>query len=486
MVTFETMATLRSFLLFGLFTTWGAFEIVGQETWRRTFGGHGTESATSVEQTADGGYIVSGTCGSFGNGASDVYVIRLDASGARSWSRTYGSIGVEFGAGCKVLDDGFVIAGTTSVGIHGGYDMLLVRTDLEGNVLWQREFGTSEWDLCNALEVFDDGFLLGGITYGNGAVAGQAYLVRTDAEGNILWTAQANEPFGSEFKALAGASNGAFIAAGRVGSAFAEDDSYLVKYDHGGVPQWSLNVGGDSADVLNGVVLHEDGLIVANGTTASELSTTQIYLLGVSASGELAWERFIGSVADAGGTGIARAHGSGYVITGYNMLNLGEPDMIFTRVDDDGYWQSGNNYGNGRPAMGHAISRTADGGYVLAGWSEEYGPGLRSVYVVKVDEAGQTGTLTVTPFFDPVSLSPTPALSGTPSVYTVASEGSWLVRGVTARRYRILDTAGRCIASGNIADSRVPCSGLPPGIYIVEIHDIQGASWTSRVIVSSE
>lgn len=375
-----------------------------QQTWRRTYGGYGTETASSVQQVADGGYIVSGTCGSFGNGASDIYVLRLDPDGVPLWSKTYGTNGVEQGVGCRELNDGYIIAGSSSLGENGGYDMLLIRTDLNGTVLWQREFGTAEWDLCNALETFDDGFLLGGVTYGNGAFAGQAYFVRTDLNGQVLWTQQVEEPLGSSCRALSSSANGAFVAVGHVGTPGGMDDGYIAKYDMDGAPDWSLVVGGDSTEQLDGVVLTEDGYVVANGVTASENTFTQIYLVGVQLDGSLEWERFIGSMSDAWGTGVIEAHGSGFAITGCNTLNLGEPDMIFTRTDDDGNFQVGNNFGDGRPAWGQALSRTSDGGYVLAGWSEDYGPGLRSIYVVKTNGDGQTQSLTVTPYFDPVAV----------------------------------------------------------------------------------
>lgn len=456
--------------------------VQAQSTWRRTYGGHGVETAASVQQTADGGYVVAGTCGSFGNGASDIYVLRLDASGSLLWSRTFGTNGVEQGLACRELADGFIVAGSTSLGENGGYDMVLIRTDADGDPLWERHFGSPEWDLCNALEVFDDGFLLGGVTYGNGAFAGQAYFVRTDLEGGLIWVEQADETFGSECLALSGTPSGSFAAAGRAGAFNGYDDGYLAFYDLDGEQDWMLAAGGDSVDRLNGVVVAADGRVVANGVTASENDFTQIHLVGASADGSLEWERFIGNEVDAGGSAIAEAHGSGYVITGFNTLNFGERDMIFTRTDQDGIFQFGNNYGNGQPANGNAIARTNDGGYVLAGWSENYGPGVRSVYVVKVDENGQTELLTVVPSFDPVGVEESVVRGNAVLVSSLVTPSMPLrfVEGASLDAHlSVFDMKGRMVHQTNLpaGATSIALPHLTSGHYCGSI--LNGSGWFS-------
>lgn len=459
--------------------------ISAQATWRRTYGGFEVETAQSAAETADGSFLVTGTSGSFGNGASDIYVLLLNENGDPIWSRTYGTVGVEKGVSGRVLDDGFVFAGSTSLGEHGGYDMLLVRTDQNGEIIWQRNYGTQDWDLCNSMEVLSDGFLLGGISYGVGGGEGQVYLVRTDLNGDVLWSTNLNEGSGSECNAIAVASDNGFAIAGRIGTLSGFDDGYVARYNSDGTMIWDLSIGGDSTDLLTGLILTDMGSIKVNGVTSSESSVTQILTAGIDPSGVLEWVRALGNQADAGGTGIAQAHGSGYVITGYNTLNFGSPDMIFTLLDDQGYFLSGNNFGNGRPAWGNALLASSDGGYLIAGWSEDYGPGNRSCYVVKTDGSGQTASLTVETYFDPVRvpeiapippavLSPCPALAG-----------SSIALGDNSRftSYRLLNAQGQLVASGNLHGNSFNVPLDLSGAYVLELLDDVGDRFRFRTVI---
>lgn len=356
-------------------TVWVAMPGRAQVTWRRSYGGYDSDRAACVRQTVDGGYILAGSTGSFGHGSGDMYAIRLDDLGDPLWSRTFGGVGVDIGVSCRELSDGFVFAGTTTTGEHGGYDLFLVRTDADGGVLWQRSYGSASWDLCNAMEVLTDGFVLAGISYGFDTPLGAAYVVRTDLLGDTIWTRQFHTAFPSECSGISLSSDGGFILAGSVGTATDLTDGFLTKLSSAGDEVWSSFPGGDSTDYLISVVESPSGDIVACGGTHSVNPFMQVYIVGSSSAGVLQWEQFIGSVADAAGTEIRNGPNSGYVFTGYNTLNLGTRDMILTTIDASGQFQIGNNFGDGEPADGYSVDQTDDGGFVVAGWCENYGPG---------------------------------------------------------------------------------------------------------------
>lgn len=465
-----------------------AVQTSAQVTWRRTYGGYGTETATGIRETSDGGYIIVGTCGSFGNGASDIYLLKVDADGEPQWSRTYGTLGVENGVGCQVLDDGFVIAGSTSLGENGGYDMVLIRTDPEGLPLWERHYGTADWDLCNAVELMSDGFLLGGVSYGTGSLVGQAYMVRTDFDGAIQWSATSGGAAAVECFALAVDADDGFAVAGGATGMDGDEDGYIAKFDAAGEEVWSYEIGGDSADRFTGVVFAPDGGVIVNGRSHSQASFEQIFVVGLSGDGAVGWEVYLGNTSDARGSGIANAHGTGYVITGLNTLNLGEPDMIFTMLGAGGWFVSGNNYGNGNPAVGNAIIATTDGGYAIAGWSENYGPGNRSCYVVKVDGAGQTDELTVETYFDPVSATSLERADiGILFPNPVQPHGTVTIPGygLGHSTYSIVDAQGQLVAQGTVGpDGRIAVGLVSSGMYSLAVSSANGLPTRYRMVVA--
>src|SRR6185436_12904184 len=110
---------------------------LGQITFQRTYGIGTYNEGRSVRQTFDGGYIIGGTESDAGNGATDMYLLKVDSLGIFQWHKTFGGSGVDRGYSVEQLSDsGYAIAGYTNSFGHGGYDGYLVRTDKNGDTLW--------------------------------------------------------------------------------------------------------------------------------------------------------------------------------------------------------------------------------------------------------------------------------------------------------------------------------------------------------------
>ena len=160
----------------------------GNVTWTRTFGGIGTEYGygNSVGQTADGGYVIVGSTDSFGSGSDDVYLFKTDANGNLLWSKTYGGVNSDYGYSVQqTTTGGYIITGATSSFGSGGYDAYLIKTDPVGNLLWSKTYGGVGVDYGYSVDkTTDGGYVITGYTWSFGVGGADVYLIKTDANGN--------------------------------------------------------------------------------------------------------------------------------------------------------------------------------------------------------------------------------------------------------------------------------------------------------------
>jgi hypothetical protein len=158
-----------------------------QVRFAKTYGGTNNEWAYSVQQTSDGGYIVAGYTRSFGAGGADFFVVKTDSNGNIIWAKTYGGTGDDTAWSVQQTSDGgYIVAGhTRSFGV-GNLDVFLIKTDANGDVQWAKTYGGAGDDRAFSVQqTSDGGYIVAGRTSSFGAGGDDAFLVKTDANGNI-------------------------------------------------------------------------------------------------------------------------------------------------------------------------------------------------------------------------------------------------------------------------------------------------------------
>jgi hypothetical protein len=474
------MAALRCITLVLVMVTLHAS---AQVTWRRSYGAFEEDLCYAARAVSPDRIIAVGSTGSFGNGNSDIYLMATDGNGIRIWSRTIGGPGVERPTSMRVCDNGdLIIAGITTG--EGGYDGLLVRTDAEGELLWSRVYGGSDWDfLHDVKELPDGGLLLAGETFSFGEPGGNAWILRTDAAGDTLWTRTFGGSGGHQAHSAIATLDGGYILAGSLITPDRDRDVLVVKMDASGGTEWTRTYGGDSLDVANDIIIAPNGGYSVVGGTSSFSVWSEGYHLRVLEDGTLDWQFHWGLIADRQFKEHLVLPDGEYMIVGYTEgYGGGKKDMILQKATINGGYIYGYTFGGTEDDEGYSVDVIGNG-FLVGGSTRSYGAGAWDMFLVRTDMEGLTASQSVQTSFDPLSIEETLDTSVRLSVFPNPSDGEvgYVVDG-TPLSVSVLDAMGRVVEVHHDMGGRSSIrSSLPSGHYILEVLLKEGMVRRGRV-----
>lgn len=242
----------------------------GDSLWSRTFGGAEYEDCRGIQELPDGSFILAGNTSSFGAGQSDVWLIKTDAIGGGLWTRTFGSDGNEYCYDVKhTSDNGFIIAAQTdSLGAWGEADGWLVKTNATGDTQWTRSFGGQAGEFFFSVDqAADGGYIAGGATLSDTPGSYDFFLVKTDANGNGQWTRRFGAVGDDECSEVRALADGGFILSGPTGS-FGNNayGTWVIRTNAQGDSLWSIVLRPDTTGYpFCATLVSDGGLVMAGG-----------------------------------------------------------------------------------------------------------------------------------------------------------------------------------------------------------------------------
>ena len=262
-----------------------------QIVWDNTIGWSLMEYTGDLKYIPDEGYIIVGSTASLGAGGYDILLLKTDLLGNETWHNTFGGSGYDYGYGIDLTPEGgYIIAGKTLSYGSGLSDLWLIKTDMNGNEIWSDTFGGEYSEGGSAVMTVNDGYVISGSTssYSGNPDASDAWILKTDFNGNILWSTTSGDILPDYGYGLSKTSNGSFVTTGYIWSYGANNaNSILMEVDSMGVLQWFLDFGRwESDDRGFGLcTTFDSGYAISGWTNVNSTSyTVCLVRLGYSSS----------------------------------------------------------------------------------------------------------------------------------------------------------------------------------------------------------
>jgi hypothetical protein len=340
----------------------------------------------------DGGHIIVGSTQGYGSVGDDLWMFKVDNTGAVAWNQHYGGAGNESGFNVIGTSDGgyAVIGATTSYGL-GAEDIGLIKPDSEGNAVWNQTYGgTYDDEGWMLLQTSDGGYLIVGIV-GTSEGIGDAWLLKVDSTGNMEWQQTYGGSGDDGIYGITPASAGGYILAGFTNSTGAgEYDAWLIRVDSQGNQQWANTYGGPQRDVAYNAFETSETDFVIDGTTHSfGAGEGDIWLFMTDAMGGMMWNyTYGGSDHDSGWYGVKTP--DGYALGGYTYSygTNGNAAAWLVKVDKHGMTMWNQTYGSGKDYYGWAVTQTADNGFAISGEVDAADGESCKAFLVITDSSG--------------------------------------------------------------------------------------------------
>jgi hypothetical protein len=319
----------------------------GNKIWEKKLGGVDQEYNPNIKRTNDNGFIITAKTYSFGAGEIDIWVVKLDENSAEQWNTTFGNQFWDYNGECQqTTDGGYIIVGTMSRYEPLIFDLCLIKIDGQGNQQWNKTFKNTleSYDFGMSVQQMNDGgYIIAGSTIPRGTNTGyDIWLIKTDVQGNEQWNRIYRE--NGSWKAtrsIEPTSDGGYIIIANRGYYESKQvDIFLMKINQYGDEQWNRTYGGLQDDYVGeSYQTSDEGYILIGYTESYGAGEADVWMIKTDTSGNEQWNRTYGGKNNDGGHSIDLASDGGYIITGFKGVYVKDNptcDVWLIKTDNEG------------------------------------------------------------------------------------------------------------------------------------------------------
>lgn len=448
-------------------------DALGNASWSKTYNLGGFDMGYCVKQTADLGYIITG------KKSSEVCLVKTDIAGNIEWKKTYyktGGIDAEGRAVIATKDSGYIIAGFIN-SYNSSYNMLLIKTNSNGDTLWTKTYGGNAYDAAySVVETSDGGYTLMGISKSFGDANGDAYMVKTDQNGAVIWSKTYGSTNLDEGTSIINTTSGGYIFTGTTMSYGAGNkDFFVTETDSAGNVLWSKAYGGTGYESGMCINKTNGGYIISGATQAWSGGSYDTYLIKINGSGILQWAKTFGGSSDESGTSVCSTDDGGYIVSGSSNSFVTNGDFYLVKTDSTGY--TGCNEKEISPSTSPAVSNAIS---VTSTISSGLTIGVPAI----TTDSGVSTTVLCNMTVGIEENSPT--LTSELVIYPNPNNGLFNVGLLTgADQLEIYNILGESIYQMTIQkeDAKIDLSHQPNGIYFLQARQNNKVMGTYKIMI---
>ncbi len=471
-----------------------------------SIGGNAPDAGYSAIQTFDKGYLAIGSTSSYTKGLSDVYIVKTDSLGSLLWAKHYGGANIYAGYAVQETNDSsLIIAGYTNNTSGNNYEILLLKLDRWGDSLWSKTYGGSGWNFGYSVrQTFDGGYIIAGGTYCYGAGGEDFWMIKTDLNGDTLWTKTYGGSLNDEAHSVRQTSDSGYILIG-TSKSFGDSSGnvYVVKTNALGDTLWTKNYGGPKEADGTDIIECKNGDFAFCGRTYSypPIGYSKMFMDRLSKNDSLLWTTintlYLPDSSYSSFESIVETKSGNIAASGITKGKGGaQYDGELIIVNANGNYFGGSTFGTAQNSGFSSLAATLDNGYILCGYTDSTssGPGESNLFLVKTDSSGNSVT---SPFLlstktiqnsilNSVSAYPNPFSSDLNIILNTSAE-----LNPSEFRFSIRDISGRsCNADCSISsisthslEIKLNRGNLQQGIYFIQYYLGQQTIGVSKVVI---